>query len=80
MTTPIADTMAVLAELKEEGKIRPIGACNANLMQLAEYGPIDSDQEKFSLLDREIEQNGSWPIAAGRASACCPIRRWPTAC
>ncbi|MCE5269452.1 MAG: aldo/keto reductase [Planctomycetaceae bacterium] len=57
-TTPIADTMATLMKLKDEGKIRAIGICNANLMQLAEYGPIDSNQEKFSLLDREIEQDG----------------------
>ena len=58
-TTPIADTMATLVKLKEEGKIRAIGVCNATLMQLAEYGSLDSDQEKYSLLDREIEQNGS---------------------
>ena len=57
-TTPIAETMATLVKLKEEGKIRAIGVCNASLVQLAEYGPIDSDQEKFSLLDREIEQDG----------------------
>ncbi|MEN6450648.1 MAG: aldo/keto reductase [Thermoguttaceae bacterium] len=57
-TTPIADTMAELLKLKDEGKIRAIGVCNANLMQLAEYGPIDTDQEKFSLLDREIETDG----------------------
>ena len=58
-TTPIADTMAELVKLKEEGKIRAIGVCNASMVQLAEYGAIDSDQEKFSLLDRGIEQNGS---------------------
>jgi aryl-alcohol dehydrogenase-like predicted oxidoreductase len=57
-TTPIAETMATLVKLKKEGKIRAIGVCNASLAQLTEYGPIDSDQEKFSLLDREIEQDG----------------------
>ena len=55
-TTPIADTMAALAKLKDEGKIRAIGVCNANLEQLKAYGPIDSDQEKYSLIDREIEK------------------------
>jgi methylglyoxal reductase len=58
-TTPIADTMATLVKLKEQGKIRAIGVCNATAAQMAEYGPLDSDQEKFSLLDREIEQNGN---------------------
>ncbi|MEN6457613.1 MAG: aldo/keto reductase [Thermoguttaceae bacterium] len=57
-TTPIADTMATLLKLKDEGKIRAIGVCNANLIQLAEYGAIDTDQEKFSLLDRDIERDG----------------------
>ncbi len=58
-TTPIAETMAALVQLKDEGKIRAIGVCNATMLQLAEYDSIDSDQEKFSLLDREIERNGS---------------------
>jgi aryl-alcohol dehydrogenase-like predicted oxidoreductase len=57
-TTPIADTMAALLQLKQEGKIRAIGISNANLDQLKAYGPIDADQEKFSLLDRGIEKNG----------------------
>ncbi len=55
-TTPIADTMGELLRLKKEGKIRAIGVCNANVEHMRAYGPIDSDQEKFSLLDREIEQ------------------------
>ncbi len=58
-TTPIAETMAELTKLKEEGKIRAIGVCNASLVHLAAYGPIDSDQEKFSLLDREIAEKGN---------------------
>ena len=56
-TTPIVDTMGELVRLKEEGKIRAIGVCNAEVVDMKAYGPIDSDQEKFSLLDREIEQN-----------------------
>lgn len=57
-TTPIADTMAELEKLKSEGKIRAIGVSNANLDHLKAYGPIDSDQEKFSMLDRNLEKNG----------------------
>jgi len=58
-TTPISDTMAALIKLKQEGKVRAIGVCNATADQLTEYikaGPIDSDQEKYSMLDREVEQ------------------------
>lgn len=58
-TTPISDTMAALLKLKEEGKVRAIGVCNATVDQLGEYleaGPIDSDQEKYSMLNREIEE------------------------
>lgn len=57
-TTPIAETMECLTALKREGKIRAIGASNCNVDHLRAYGPIQSDQEKFSLLDRGIEQNG----------------------
>jgi aryl-alcohol dehydrogenase-like predicted oxidoreductase len=57
-STPIADTMAELLMLKEEGKIRAIGVCNATVPDMDQYGPIDSDQEKFSLLDRKIATGG----------------------
>lgn len=58
-TTPIADTMAMLLELKQEGKIRAIGVCNATASAMTEYrsvGALDSDQEKYSMLDRAIER------------------------
>jgi aryl-alcohol dehydrogenase-like predicted oxidoreductase len=58
-TTPIADTMAALLKLKDQGKIRAIGVSNANVDQMKAYGPIDSDQERFSMLDRAMETNGS---------------------
>jgi aryl-alcohol dehydrogenase-like predicted oxidoreductase len=57
-TTPIAETMGVLLELKAAGKIRAIGVCNASAEQMGEYwqqGQLDSDQEKYSMLDRQIE-------------------------
>lgn len=59
-TTAIQDTMAVLMKLKEQGKIRAIGVCNATSDQLEAYrqaGQLDSDQEKYSMLDREIESD-----------------------
>ncbi|MEZ6056004.1 MAG: aldo/keto reductase [Planctomycetaceae bacterium] len=54
-TTPIADTMGELVRLREEGKVRAIGACNATIAQIDEYrsaGRFDTDQEKFSMVDR----------------------------
>lgn len=59
-TTPIAETMEALLDLKSEGKIRAIGACNATSEELKQYcqaGPLDTDQEKFSLLNRDIEKD-----------------------
>ncbi|MEN8906799.1 MAG: aldo/keto reductase [Clostridiales bacterium] len=57
-TTPIEETMETLLKLKEEGKIRAIGVCNASIDQLKKYssiGQLDSDQEKYSLIDRKLE-------------------------
>jgi len=57
-TTPIEDTMTTLMALKDEGKIRAIGVSNANTTQMEEYrqtGILDSDQEKYSMLDRKKE-------------------------
>ncbi|TFH13845.1 MAG: aldo/keto reductase [Lentisphaerales bacterium] len=59
-TTPIADTMATLLKLKQEGKIRAIGVSNVSVAQLDEYrkaGVIDSDQEKYSMLHRAPESD-----------------------
>ncbi|MCA9052866.1 MAG: aldo/keto reductase [Planctomycetaceae bacterium] len=57
-TTPIADTMGELLRLKAEGKVRAIGVCNASPAQMDEYravGSLDSDQDRFSLIDRQAE-------------------------
>ena len=56
--TPIEDTMAALLKLKDAGKIRVIGVWNAEVNHMKEYletGRIDSNQLKFSILDRKIE-------------------------
>ncbi len=57
-STPLADTVAELQRLKQQGKIRAIGVSNCPLDLLKGYGPIDSDQEQYSMLDRKIESNG----------------------
>ena len=57
-TTPVAETMDALLTLKRQGKIRAIGVSNIDAPTLAEYlkhGPVDAAQERYSLIDREIE-------------------------
>ena len=57
-TTPIEETVAALDELKRSGKIRAIGASNVNETELQAYiktGKLDAIQERFSMIDREIE-------------------------
>lgn len=57
-TTPIAETMDTLLELKAKGTIRAIGISNASpevLREYLKYGQVDAVQERYSLLDREIE-------------------------
>ena len=50
--------MAELMSLKQEGKIRAIGCSNATLEQLESYrsvGQLDTDQEQYSMLQRQHE-------------------------
>lgn len=57
-TTPIAETMGTLEKLKEQGKIRSIGASNTSIGDLKAYiaaGQLDAIQEEFSLVKRDIE-------------------------
>lgn len=57
---PIRKTMEVLNELKEQGKIKSIGAANVNIQHIEEYlkwGHLDIVQAKYSLLDRDIEKD-----------------------
>jgi aryl-alcohol dehydrogenase-like predicted oxidoreductase len=58
-STPIADTMAELTKLKQEGKIRAIGASNCSPAELESYlaaDRLDGLQEKYSMLDRGLER------------------------
>lgn len=60
-TTLVSDTMGVLEDMRREGKIRAIGISNASPSQFDEYcefGTLDADQERFSMLDRKVERNG----------------------
>jgi methylglyoxal reductase len=57
-STPIEETMTTLLDLKREGKIRAIGVSNATVEQIEAYrrvGPVDSGQEKYSMLDGGLE-------------------------
>ena len=59
--TPFEDTMGALVRLKEEGKVRAIGVCNATVEQMERYravGQLDSDQEKYSMIDRKKMEGG----------------------
>jgi len=56
--TPVQETMDALLDLKRQGKIRAIGVSNVDAPTLTEYlrsGPVDVIQERYSLIDREIE-------------------------
>lgn len=56
--TPIADTMACLVKMKEQGKIRAIGVCNVSVNELKEnmaHGSVVSNQFRYSMLYREPE-------------------------
>ena len=57
-TTPIAETMGALEDLKREGKIRAIGASNVSAADLEAYvaaGTLDAIQEQYSMVHRDIE-------------------------
>ena len=56
---PIEETMEELLKMKQEGKIRAIGASNTDLQILEDYiraGQLDVIQEKLSILDRKSEE------------------------
>jgi methylglyoxal reductase len=58
-TTEVGATMDALKDLKKAGKIRAIGASNVDAGDLKAYiaaGGLDAIQERFSMIDREIEK------------------------
>ncbi len=57
-TTPIEETVAALETLKQQGKIRSIGASNVSPEDLSAYlatGKLDAIQEEFNMVKRDIE-------------------------
>ena len=62
-TTPIAESMGVLVELRSEGKLREIGVSNYSVEQMDEARaalgdvPLVSAQPRYSLVRREIESD-----------------------
>lgn len=57
--TPFDETMEALTKLREQGKIKEIGVSNVNLAELKEYnksGKVRFIQNRFSLLNRSIDQ------------------------
>ncbi|MBZ3694773.1 aldo/keto reductase [Phyllobacterium calauticae] len=57
-TTPIEETVRAMEDLRKAGKIRAIGASNVNLAEMNAYiatGALDAIQERFSMIDRELE-------------------------
>lgn len=58
--TPISETVVELQKLKEEGKIRSIGAANVTPAHIEEYvrsAQLDLVQGKYSILDRAVEED-----------------------
>lgn len=56
--TPISETMNCLMDLKRQGLIKCIGASNVSKEHIDEYlkyGELDVIQEKYSMLDRGLE-------------------------
>lgn len=58
--TAIADTMAALLSLKDQGKIRALGVSNVSVAELGENvrcGQVVSDQFRYSMLNRDAEKD-----------------------
>jgi aryl-alcohol dehydrogenase-like predicted oxidoreductase len=56
--TPAEETGRVLADLVREGKIRHAGVSNYSprqMTELAEYGPVETDQPPYQMFHRDIE-------------------------
>jgi aryl-alcohol dehydrogenase-like predicted oxidoreductase len=57
-TVPLAETVAALERLRDQGKVRAIGVCNFGVQDLSEIlalGWVESNQLPYSLLWRAIE-------------------------
>ena len=74
---PLAESLGVLAELKDEGKIRHIGISNVTEEQFREAKrivPIVSIQNRYNVIDRDV--GSRWSTCASRRTwSSCPGRR-----
>jgi aryl-alcohol dehydrogenase-like predicted oxidoreductase len=85
--TPIEDTLQVMNELVEEGKVREIGCSNFDPAQLTEALEVSEkrgwpafvcDQVQYSIVHRSRRPMG-WRSCAPRWGwHCSPSTRWPT--
>lgn len=80
--TPIEDTLQVLTELVEEGKVRAIGCSNFDPAQLTDalsvseakgYEGFVCDQVQYSMAHREPETNGLREVCVSRGVALLPF-------
>jgi methylglyoxal reductase len=65
-TTPIEETVEALVALRDQGKIRSIGASTVSADELRAYaatGALDAIQEEYSMVKRDLEST-LLPIAA----------------
>jgi aryl-alcohol dehydrogenase-like predicted oxidoreductase len=72
--TPLAETLAALEELRQEGKVRAVGVCNfgpGDLTDLLALGWAETNQLPYSLLWRAIEHEiRESCVAAGMGILC----------
>ena len=70
--TPIAETMGALEKLRDQGKIRAIGASNVSADHLNAYiaaGQLDAIQEQYNMVHRDINDT-LLPITRANNVAC----------
>jgi aryl-alcohol dehydrogenase-like predicted oxidoreductase len=79
--TPITETLSVLAELVEEGKVREIGCCNFDATRLRDaldasdangWPRLVSNQVEYSMVHRQPETNGLAELCSEEGVALLP--------
>jgi aryl-alcohol dehydrogenase-like predicted oxidoreductase len=76
--TPIADTMAALAEIRQSGKIRYIGVSNFSLaltQEARQHGVIVSHQGLYNMLERNPTSYHGIPLAYRTEAEILPLCR-----